>query len=221
MSSTDNIIMAVGGLLILIGLYLFIGGKKDSGSHNNVEGFGIKLNVSNPSIILIIVGVGLLLVPRLLPESKPTPIDSNERVIDNNPDPKVSPSPQIEPQKPDADLFFPAGFWQLANYKQNGIEMPVPSMVRGNISFGNPANQQISWKTHVWIDDIWGGTSNFFYQGQIRYNNGGYFISFDNSNDPDFSPNGFVPLELYMENEQLLHMAYTSQGLNDLLHWHR
>lgn len=66
----DTIIMLIGGLLIVIGLMLFISGTKESTSHNNVEGFGIKLNVSNPSILLIVFGIGLLLVPRLLPKQE-------------------------------------------------------------------------------------------------------------------------------------------------------
>jgi len=66
----DNIVVLVGCALIVIGLVLFIIGKKESANSNHVEGFGIKLNVSNPSIILIVLGVGLLLVPRLLPNPK-------------------------------------------------------------------------------------------------------------------------------------------------------
>ena len=69
----DYVSMAVGSLLIVIGLFLFISGKKDSAKSNQVEGFGIKLNVSNPSIILIVLGIGLLLVPRLLPKPTVTP----------------------------------------------------------------------------------------------------------------------------------------------------
>lgn len=64
----DNIVVLVGCVLIVIGLVLFIIGKKESTNSNHVEGFGIKLNVSNPSIILIVLGVGLLLAPRLLPK---------------------------------------------------------------------------------------------------------------------------------------------------------
>ncbi|WP_448554416.1 hypothetical protein [Thalassotalea montiporae] len=63
----DNIVMLVGCLLIVVGVVMFAIGKKESANQNNVEGFGIKVNVSNPSIILIVLGIGLLLVPRLLP----------------------------------------------------------------------------------------------------------------------------------------------------------
>jgi len=51
MSIVDIVFMFFGALLIFAGLYLFVSGKKDTSS-NHVEGVGIKLNVSNPSIIL-------------------------------------------------------------------------------------------------------------------------------------------------------------------------
>ncbi|MBR9912874.1 MAG: hypothetical protein GYB33_21240 [Gammaproteobacteria bacterium] len=67
MDTLDYFIVVIGAVLIVIGLYLFIAGKSGDAS-NNVEGFGIKLNVSNPSIILIVLGIGLVLVPRFLPQ---------------------------------------------------------------------------------------------------------------------------------------------------------
>ena len=66
----DTIVMLVGCALIIVGVVLFAIGKKESANQNNVEGFGIKVNVSNPSIILIVLGIGLLLVPRLLPTTQ-------------------------------------------------------------------------------------------------------------------------------------------------------
>lgn len=74
----DLVLMVVGALLILTGVILFASGKRESANSSQVEGFGIKLNVSNPSIILIVLGIGLLLAPRLLPgdrgaEGEPAP----------------------------------------------------------------------------------------------------------------------------------------------------
>ena len=76
MDSFDLILIITGALLILVGLGLFIFGKKE-GNKNYLEGFGIKLDVSNPSIILIVAGVGLLLAPRLLPANKPAMGDTS------------------------------------------------------------------------------------------------------------------------------------------------
>jgi hypothetical protein len=59
--------MSVGAMLTLVGVYLFASGKmRDKASR--VEAFGIKLDVTNPSLILILAGVGLMLVPRFVPE---------------------------------------------------------------------------------------------------------------------------------------------------------
>ncbi|GGD64678.1 hypothetical protein [Lacimicrobium alkaliphilum] len=57
MDTFDLILLTTGVLLILVGLGLFIFGNRD-GNKNYLEGFGIKLDVSNPSIILIVAGVG-------------------------------------------------------------------------------------------------------------------------------------------------------------------
>lgn len=67
MSPFDLLLMSVGALLTLVGVYLFASGKmRDKASR--VEAFGIKLDVTNPSLILILAGVGLMLVPRFVPE---------------------------------------------------------------------------------------------------------------------------------------------------------
>ncbi|WP_416307570.1 hypothetical protein [Neptunicella sp. SCSIO 80796] len=234
MNSSDTIIMAVGGALIIIGLYLFIAGKKDGVSSNNVEGFGIKLNVSNPSIILIVFGVGLLLVPRLLPE---TPVSHgpgqasdpalNPKVGTNNPSteiPQIVPGSSVEeddiviPATP-TPVYFPQGVWQLTGYEQDGVELPVPGMVKGHINFVRKDSNNIAWTTTVWISDIWGNVSNYQYQGQIANKNNNYMMSFISSNDPQFIPDGFVPLEMFIENNNTLHMKFTSQGTQELFHW--
>jgi hypothetical protein len=69
MDTFDFIIIGLGIALIGIGLFLFIAGKRESQHGNQVEGFGIKLNVSNPSIILIVFGIGLVLFPRIMPSN--------------------------------------------------------------------------------------------------------------------------------------------------------
>jgi len=78
METFDLIIVLLGVALIIIGLVLFIAGKQDSEKNNQVEGFGIKLNVSNPSIILIVLGIGLVVFPRLMPSSTPGSVHTNQ-----------------------------------------------------------------------------------------------------------------------------------------------
>ena len=145
----DYVSMAVGSLLIVIGLFLFVSGKKDSAKSNQVEGFGIKLNVSNPSIILIVLGIGLLLVPRLLPKSTVPPDAQPIQPIQPTPpkpdDPKVIPAPAVDPEvipiaAPPPSVFLPVGVWQLSGYEVDDEDWS--DNVRGNINFAgqSPTN---------------------------------------------------------------------------------
>lgn len=95
MSPFDLVLMSVGALLTLVGVYLFASGKmRDKASR--VEAFGIKLDVTNPSLILILAGVGLMLVPRFVPEPvipefpKPTASETAQA-------PALSPAPAPQP----------------------------------------------------------------------------------------------------------------------------
>jgi hypothetical protein len=63
----DIVLMLAGIVLVLTGLVMFIHSKTASAA-SSVEAFGIKLNVTHPSLILVLAGVGLMLAPRLLPE---------------------------------------------------------------------------------------------------------------------------------------------------------
>lgn len=62
----DSVLVIAGLVLITIGLVMFVR-SKSSGVASSVEAFGIKLNVTHPSLILVLAGVGLMLAPRLLP----------------------------------------------------------------------------------------------------------------------------------------------------------
>ncbi len=71
--SFDTVLTIIGVVLIGFGLYVFLAGKghREGTPSNKVEGFGIKVDVANPSILLIILGVGLVLVPRFFPDATP------------------------------------------------------------------------------------------------------------------------------------------------------
>lgn len=62
----DTLLMLAGLVLVATGLVMFIY-SKTSTQASSVEAFGIKLNVTHPSLILVLAGVGLMLAPRLLP----------------------------------------------------------------------------------------------------------------------------------------------------------
>ncbi|MDO9467138.1 MAG: hypothetical protein Q7J36_07535 [Thiobacillus sp.] len=62
----DTLLVLAGLALVATGLVMFIY-SKTSTQASSVEAFGIKLNVTHPSLILVLAGVGLMLAPRLLP----------------------------------------------------------------------------------------------------------------------------------------------------------
>lgn len=218
----DLVIMAIGGALILIGLYLFVAGKKQDASGNHVEGFGIKLNVSNPSIILIVLGIGLLLVPRLLP-NQIIPIDTYTQ---NPTQPPVEESPPIqggetfpetaEPQKTSTSVFLPTGNWYLSNYEENGIDLSAN--VSGTMQFMNKTENSVNWTLNLSLLDIWGNQTNYLYNGNLQAVSGGYNMSITYTSVPG-SPLSTVPVDLKLEQNNRLHMGYFYQGSNLVLHY--
>jgi hypothetical protein len=228
----DYVIMTVGGVLTVIGLILFVAGKKDGSGHNNVEGFGIKLNVSNPSIILIVFGVGLLLVPRLLPNNRlikefdpGTRYDQtnkNEQVFDLPEEDEqqledyISPLPTPTPVP--VSIFFPTGMWHLISYSESGQDLS--NNVNGTINFTPQSAQSVGWVSNFNVNDEWGNfIGNYQYQGSISSDGNYYNMLLLSSNDPNFIRQGAIALELMSEDGGVLHMRYVYQGAEILLHW--
>jgi WD40 repeat protein len=54
----------LGVVLIVVGLWLFIRGKIGS-RQNEVSAFGVKISVSNPSLILVVLGILMMVIPQL------------------------------------------------------------------------------------------------------------------------------------------------------------
>ena len=59
----DTLLVIAGLVLVATGLVMFIY-SKTSTQASSVEAFGIKLNVTHPSLILVLAGVGLMLAPQ-------------------------------------------------------------------------------------------------------------------------------------------------------------
>lgn len=243
MSVTDIVFMVFGALLIFAGLYLFISGKKDTSS-NHVEGFGIKLNVSNPSIILILSGVGLLVLPRFMPEGNtPSPqAEVNNNKTDNtkidkslvNDDSTINKqSPTIEknivakPKTQDVppptiaqkNVFFPEYTWQLNSYQENGIDYNVPYQVNATMTLSNRTALKTHWATNVWVLNANGDVVSANYNGIIEFKNNSYFISFLGGSIPSFEQELDIPLEMKMEGGGILHFSYVSKNGQEVVHW--
>ena len=217
MSFIDIVFMLFGAILICAGLYLFIADRKNS-SNNHVEGFGIKLNVSNPSIILILSGIGLLVLPRFMPENK-------MKVLPNNPNPSISDkagysNSQLPPQNiENNNVYFPVNTWQLNSYQENGIEYIVPLQVNATMVFSNRSANDTQWTTDVFVLDVNGNVINNSYNGKVSFLNNRYTISFLGSSEPFFEPELNIPLELKVENGGILHMSYVSKDGEVIVHW--
>lgn len=240
MDTFDYIIVAIGLVLIGIGLLLFIGGKRESAIANNVEGFGIKLNVSNPSIILIVLGIGLLLVPRFLPSTSPQTSNLNslqtssqlpKQAADSSmQSPISSPTESQENSSQNAQnqsdtsssnpkAFFPTGDWVLSRYEENGVDLS--NAIGGSIRFSQPQSDSQQWYAQMEAVDVWGNYLNYFYQGDIRSVPSGHTIVTNNSNDPSFVPQGATNLIMKMDDAYTLHMEYFFNGSKIVLHFTR
>lgn len=91
----DGLLVIAGLVLVVTGIVMFIR-SKSSTDPSSVEAFGIKLNVTHPSLILVLAGVGLMLAPRLLPELPgkiALPETKVEATAPSPPDPQASMSP--------------------------------------------------------------------------------------------------------------------------------
>jgi len=229
MSIIDIVFMFFGALLIFAGLYLFVSGKKESSS-NHVEGFGIKLNVSNPSIILILSGIGLLVLPRFMPErsikEQPTNLSSEPFVEVSDSKNQISLNDESEtskalssPKTEQNTVYFPNNNWQLNSYQENGIEYIVPVQVNATMTFNNRSATQVHWTTNVFVLDMNGNINNNSYNGKITFRNNAYAISFLGSTALPFEPELNIPLELKIENGGILHLSYISRNGEVIVHW--
>ncbi len=106
----DTLLVIAGLILVATGLVMFIYSKTSSQA-SSVEAFGIKLNVTHPSLILVLAGVGLMLAPRLLPglpgRDKPEPAvmaqpgpQASAPSLEASPGKAVAPTPPSAPSPP-------------------------------------------------------------------------------------------------------------------------
>lgn len=226
MDTFDYVIVILGIFLILIGLFLFISGKRDSETANNVEGFGIKLNVSNPSIILIVFGIGLVLFPRLMPQQSVTQFQPFEQ--QTNAVPVKTEKPSETPQQtsnssvkePNAqpNVYFPNGSWFLSSYEENSVDLS--NSIDGTIRFTPNNTTSLFWQADMTAMDGWGNMMNYQYEGTIDFNpSNGYVIDTIRSNDPSFMYHGPTSLTLKLDADKRLHMEYFFNGSAIMMHW--
>ena len=75
--SLDILLFWAGLVITLTGLVVFVLGRSKSDAakqgDNRFEAFGIKIDVSNPSLLLVILGVVMMLVPKMIPQQGQDP----------------------------------------------------------------------------------------------------------------------------------------------------
>ena len=68
----DTLLFWIGLVITFVGLYVFITGRSSSDpskkGSNRFEAFGIKIDVSNPSLLLIILGLVMMMAPKFIPQ---------------------------------------------------------------------------------------------------------------------------------------------------------
>lgn len=226
MENFDAIVVFIGVALIIAGVALFITGKVVS-QNNQIEAFGIKVNFNNPSFMLLVAGIGMVLVPRLLPDPHriaelPPPaagIPAEPSVSQANAlqSPLSEPEPQTRPAVQGDRLPEPssassiAGTYELLSYSVNNIPQIAEGMMR--VEQGN--GQQYQWHTQFDSYDFYGNYMNYVYNGALDFHNGTWLLDVNSSNDPTWFDAGSVATQLMQEGDYMgLSYLYNGNYIN-------
>jgi hypothetical protein len=231
METFDLVVMIVGGLLIAAGCVLFVTGKV-AGSNNKIEAFGIKMDVSNPSLILLAAGIGLLLVPRLLPAPHATPVPASGAPRAATPAPPGQEVPASAPQvvRPPA-ASFPrpvsppraatappspsiAGNYVLLSAMENGIYTHVEAV----LAITPTAADRYGWYSAFQVFDQFGGLQTLEYQGEFIQHGGAWSMVITGSSDPRWYGQQQIPLGLAFADETL-ELRYVYNGAQIVSVW--
>lgn len=70
----NDVVMGFGAILAITGILLFIKGVRES--QNNFKGFGISFNITNPGIVIFVVGCVIFMTPYVITQSISKPAKS-------------------------------------------------------------------------------------------------------------------------------------------------
>ncbi|MFY9261945.1 MAG: hypothetical protein WAO71_15755 [Gallionella sp.] len=235
MTAFDMVVMAAGGLLMGIGVWLFTQRKGEGTNH--IEALGIKMDVSHPALVLVGLGFMLLIVPRLLPDpAKPNPTQPNfSQVQPSQAQPsqaqpsqaqpnQVQPN-QVQPRSPIQEtasvppettrtLRNPAGRYRLVSYRENGIVYATT----GAFEIVALDKTHYQWQSMFQIYNAYGQLTQVMYQGDMHRAGDDWFFRVTHSNNPAWYNQGEVPLRLTMENQQL-GLNYVYGGVSVIAIW--
>lgn len=237
MENFDVIVVIIGIVLIIAGVGLFITGKVVS-QNNQIEAFGIKINFNNPSFMLVVAGIGMVLVPRLLPDPNrlpdpeqlnslpPTsygiPAESVTSPAIPGQFPVTEPSPSVsEPAQSQATLSPTVTSLSTqvsslpsiaGNYELMSYTVNnIPQIVEGSMSVEPDGNNQYQWHAQYDSFDFYGNYMHFVYSGDLDFANGNWFLDVNASNDPTWFDAGSVATQLLQEGEYM-GLSYVYHG---------
>jgi len=230
METFDLVVMIVGGLLIAGGCVLFVTGKV-AGSNNKIEAFGIKMDVSNPSLILLAAGIGLLLVPRLLPAPHTTPVPAPGARQAAMPAPVAQEVPASVPQgisppvasfsqpvSPPATMAPPspsiAGNYVLLSAMENGVYTNVQAV----LAVTPTAADRYGWYSAFQVSDQFGNLQTLEYQGEFLRRGAAWSMVITGSTDPGWYGQQQIPLGLSFADDTL-ELRYNYNGAQIVSVW--
>jgi len=235
----DIVVMGFGGLLVIAGFVLFASGKL-VGTNNKVELLGVKMDVNNPSLLLMGAGIGLLLVPRLLPapkQERPSSTYAGPSNAATRPVPQPAAQPPVasgghersveEPQStasnvapaPDpVPLPMPslAGRYALVSYMEDGAYYNVPAV----LTVVPKNDRQYGWVAAYQAYDAFAGVQVRQSQGWFIRRGSRWLVRVTASNDPEWYDEGEVPLSLRTDGTAM-ELRYTYNDADIVAVWQR
>jgi hypothetical protein len=235
----EIVLMLTGIFLIVTGLAIFITGRF-SEHENKVEGFGIKMDVKNPSLILIVLGVFLVVTPMIDgrsgakkenheaspgTEAAPTPPAKAPEAAQapasgtQQPRPQshiASPAPQKETPHTQSVPSAPsiAGVYTLETFMENGMPLPVSGAMVIDASSQGLHRFRTEFVVLQSGEEIW-------YEGYLKKVGEGWRLRVLRSSPPSTAWPNEVPMQLtYFEDSGLLGMRYF-YGSDIGIIWHR
>jgi len=227
MSFSDIVLTVVGIALILVGGILFITGKQ-AGGKNKIEAFSIKMDVSNPSLVLIVFGILLLLAPRIMPESgndknfiDALDVNTNKTI----PAEKVNNDTVATISKPDPSIVKPSlrvvlppaikGNYQLTSYIEDGETINAEGQLL--ISAARNGLYSFTGSLQAYVD--WNDTVSYQYEGYLAFRGEKWFLKIDSATDPEWFDRGEVSMTLVNDGNSLAMKYY--YGENIFVVWER
>ena len=228
MSFSDIVLTVMGVGLILAGGVLFITGKQ-AGGKNKIEAFSIKMDVSNPSLVLIVFGILLLLAPRIMPES-----GNKQKLADSS---DINTNNSTSAEKFNNDIAEPIKKQDVYAVKNSSLKVALPPAIEGNyqlasyiedgeaitaegqliISAARNGRYSFTGNLQAYVD--WNNAVSYRYDGVLAFRSGKWFLKINSATDPEWFDRGEVSMTLVHDGNSIAMKYY--YGGNIFVEWKR